>query len=42
MPTEDSGADEDDIDAILNGGSGSDDVEIQPESEFPEVPGLDD
>jgi hypothetical protein len=42
MPVEESGADEDDIDAILNGGSGSDDVEIQPESEFPEVPGLDD
>lgn len=33
---------DDDIDAILNGGSGSEDIEIQPESEFPEVPGLDD
>ena len=44
VPEEDGGEDEDedDIDAILNGGSGSDDVEIQPDGEFPEVPGLDD
>jgi hypothetical protein len=37
-----SAEDEDDIDAILNGGSKSEDVEIQLDNEFPEVPGLDD